>query len=84
MQEVLESFLRELRLRLGESLPLGSSEKYQMNRKFLGIFHRELLTVSSLSHKNIVPYISANYEPPSCYIVTEFVDGWPLSRLIKL
>ena len=59
-------------------------EQYQMNRKFLGIFHRELLTVSGLKHKNIVPYIGANYEPPDCYIVTEFVDGWPLNRLINL
>ena len=58
-------------------------EQYQMNRKFLGIFHRELLTVSGLKHKNIVPYVGANYEPPGCYIVTEFVDGWPLNRLIK-
>ena len=58
-------------------------EQYQMNRRFLGIFHRELLTVSGLKHKHIVQYIEANYEPPNCYIVTEFVDGWPLNRLIK-
>ena len=58
-------------------------EKYQMNKRFLGIFHRELLIVSRLKHKHIVEYRDANYKPPNCYIVTEFVDGWSLYRLIK-
>lgn len=58
-------------------------EKYQKSRRFLGIFHRELLIVSRLKHKHIVEYIEANYKPPNCYIVTEFIDGWSLHRLIK-
>lgn len=58
-------------------------EKYQKSRRFLGIFHRELLIVSRLNHKHIVEYIEANYKPPNCYIVTEFVDGWSLHRLIR-
>jgi serine/threonine-protein kinase len=58
-------------------------EKYQKSRRFLGIFHRELLIVSRLKHKHIVEYLDANYKPPNCYIVSEFVDGWSLHRLIK-
>lgn len=58
-------------------------EKYQQSKRFLGIFHRELLIVSRLKHKHIVEYIDANYKPPNCYIVSEFVDGWSLYRLIK-
>lgn len=51
-------------------------DKYINNRKFLGIFHRELLIMSSLHHKHIVSYLDSFFEPPNCYIVTEFVDGW--------
>lgn len=58
-------------------------EKYQKSKRFLGIFHRELLIVSRLKHKHIVEYIEANYKPPHCYIVTEFIDGWSLHRLIN-
>lgn len=58
-------------------------DRYQKNRKFLGIFHRELLVVSRLKHKHIVEFIDANYDPPNCYIVTEFIDGWSLYRLEK-
>ena len=58
-------------------------DKYQESRKFLGIFHRELLIVSRLKHKHIVEYIDANFDPPNCYIVTEFVDGWSLYKMMR-
>lgn len=58
-------------------------QRYQTSRRFLGIFHRELLIISRLKHKHIVEYIEANFSPPNCYIVTEFVDGWSLHGLIK-
>ena len=58
-------------------------KKYQQSRRFLGIFHRELLTVSRLRHKHIVEYLDSNFDPPSCYIVTEFVDGWSLYSIMK-
>ena len=58
-------------------------EKYQKSKKFLGIFHRELLIVARLKHKHIVEFVDANYKPPNCYIVSEFVDGWSLYRLGK-
>ncbi len=57
--------------------------QYQESRKFLGIFHRELLIVARLKHKHIVEYIDANFDPPNCYIVTEFIDGWSLYKLMR-
>ena len=58
-------------------------DKYQESRKFLGIFHRELLTVSRLKHKHIVGFVDANFDPPNCYIVSDFVDGWSLYKLMR-
>lgn len=58
-------------------------DKYQESKKFLGIFHRELLTVSSLKHKHIVAFMDASFDPPNCYIVSEFVDGWSLYKLMR-
>jgi serine/threonine protein kinase len=58
-------------------------DKYQESRKFLGIFHRELLTVASLKHKHIVQFVDASFDPPNCYIVTEFVDGWSLYKVMR-
>ena len=46
------------------------------NTEVIGTFHRELLIASKLHHKNIVGYIDSHFNPPYCYIVTEFVDGW--------
>lgn len=59
-------------------------DKYARNSKFLGIFHRELLIVSSLHHKHIVSYLGSFFDPPNCYIVTEFVDGWSGYAFLKL
>jgi len=58
-------------------------DKYARNSKFLGIFHRELLIVSSLHHKHIVSYLDSFFNPPDCYIVTEFVDGWSGYSFLK-
>lgn len=57
--------------------------RYQQSPRFLGIFHRELLIVSRLKHKHIVEYIDSNFQPPNCYIVAEFVDGYSLHALMK-
>lgn len=51
-------------------------DKYITNRKFLGIFHRELLIMSRMHHKHIVGYLDSHFEPPNCFIVTEFIEGW--------
>ena len=58
-------------------------KKYQQSRRFLGIFHRELLIVSRLKHKHIVNFLDANFEPPNCFIVSEFIDGWSLHYVMK-
>jgi len=58
-------------------------DRFIQSRKFLGIFHRELLIVSRLHHKNIVSYLDGGFQPPDCYIVTEFVEGSSLYALMK-
>lgn len=58
-------------------------DRFIRSRRFLGIFHRELLIFSRLHHKNIVSYHEGSFEPPNCYIVTEFVDGLSLYALNK-
>lgn len=58
-------------------------DRFQQNVKRLGYFHRELLIASRLKHKHIVEVVDANFEPPLCFIVTEFVDGWSLHSLMK-
>jgi serine/threonine protein kinase len=58
-------------------------DRFSSSRKFLGIFHRELLIISRLNHKNIVSYLDSGFEPPNCFIVTEFVEGWSLYSLMK-
>jgi serine/threonine-protein kinase len=56
-------------------------KKYQQNSRFLGIFHRELMIMSRFKHKHIVEYIGGNFDPPECYIISEFIDGWSLYKL---
>lgn len=51
-------------------------EKFARNRKIIGTFHRELLIIAGLHHKHIVSYLDSYFDPPLCYIVTEFVEGW--------
>jgi serine/threonine protein kinase len=58
-------------------------DRFSSSRKFLGIFHRELLIISRLNHKHIVSYLDSGFEPPNCFIVTEFVEGWSLYALMK-
>ncbi len=58
-------------------------DKLTFNKKFLGIFHRELLIMASLHHKHIVSYLDSYFHPPVCYIVTEFVEGWSGYALLK-
>lgn len=58
-------------------------ERYSTNKRFLGIFHRELLIMSRLHHKHIVSYLDSCFEPPECFIVTEFVEGWSGYKFIK-
>ena len=58
-------------------------QKFQNSKRFSGLFHRELMIVSRLKHKHIVSCIDANFSPPNCYIVSEFIDGWSLYAIMK-
>ncbi len=58
--------------------------KFIRDRRFLGIFHRELLIVSGLHHSHIVSYLDSYFMPPECYIVTQFIDGWSGHGLLKI
>ena len=51
--------------------------------EILGSFHKELLILSQMKHKNIVSYIEAKWDPPVCYVVTDFVEGWNGYKLLK-
>ena len=51
-------------------------DRIATNKKFIGLFHKELLIVSRLHHKNIVQCLDASFRPPYCFIVSEFIDGW--------
>lgn len=53
------------------------------NHQVLGVFHRELLLTSKLRHKNIINYVDSHFDPPMCYIVNEYVDGWNGHQFIK-
>ena len=52
------------------------NENLMNNKEIIGVFHRELLLSSRLHHKNIVGYLDSHFDPPMCYIVSEYVDGW--------
>ena len=58
-------------------------KKYQLDARFLGIFHRELMIVSRLKHKYIVEYIGSSFNPPVCYIISEYIDGCSLYKLVR-
>lgn len=51
--------------------------------EILGSFHKELLILSQMKHKNIVSYIEAKWDPPTCYVVTDYIEGWNGYRLLK-
>lgn len=51
---------------------------YGNDQRFLGVFHRELLMHRTLNHASLVPILDNHFKPPMCYIVSRFIDGWPL------
>ena len=60
------------------------NENFINNPDVQGVFHRELLLTSKLKHKNIIGYIDSHFNPPSCYIVSEFIDGWNAYQFSKI
>lgn len=58
-------------------------KKFSTDERFIGVFHRELMTLVGIQHKNIVKYYDSCFEPPTCYIITEFIEGVSLAALLK-
>ena len=52
-------------------------------KRFLGTFHRELLIMSRLNHPHIVSYLDSYFQPPVCYVVTDFIKGMSGYSLIR-
>ena len=53
------------------------------DEKFIRRFQREALSVSNLSHPNIVEVYDVGEEEGSHYIVMEYIDGKTLKQLLK-
>lgn len=45
-------------------------------------FYREIAVVSQLHHPHIVGFLGAHFRPPSCYIVSEYVQGASLALIL--
>lgn len=58
-------------------------ERYGLDERFLGIFHRELMMHRTVSHPCLVPILDNHFAPPTCFIVSRFVDGPSGRGLIK-
>jgi serine/threonine protein kinase len=57
--------------------------RYGADERFLGVFHRELMMHRTVSHPSLVPILDNYFQPPTCYIVSRFIDGWPSRFLIR-
>ncbi len=57
-------------------------DQYQTNKKLLGLFHKEIMIHSQVSHPNCVRFVEACLTPPDAHIVTSFVDGYNCHSLI--
>jgi len=58
-------------------------ERYGADERFLGVFHRELMMHRTVSHPSLVPILDNHFQPPICYIVSRFIDGWPSRFIIR-
>ena len=58
-------------------------DRLYCNKKFIGLLHREMLIHAGLQHRNIVRHYDNRFNPPLCYIATEYIDGWSGSVFIK-
>ncbi len=57
--------------------------QFTFEKKFVQRFHREATAASTLSHPNIVIIHDVDQEDDTHYIVMEYLEGQPLSNLIK-
>src|SRR5271154_5759934 len=54
-----------------------------VDRSFVERFRREAQAAAKLSHPNIVPVFDWGEDTGSYFIVMEFIDGRPLSSILK-
>ena len=54
-----------------------------VDRSFVERFRREAQAAANLSHPNIVPVFDWGEDSGTYFIVMEFVDGRPLSSILK-
>lgn len=58
-------------------------DRYQTNKKLLGLFHKEIMIHSRVSHRHCVRFLEADLTPPDAHIVTNFIDGLNCHNLIR-
>lgn len=55
----------------------------EADQELVGIFQKEMMMLSKLSHPNWVELLDYCAEPPNYYLATEFVDGWSVHCLLN-
>lgn len=71
-------------LRTGDIVALKRlHDKYQTNKRLLGLFHKEIMIHSRVDHRHCVRFVEAHLEPPNAHIVTGYVDGTNGHNLIR-
>ena len=58
-------------------------DKYQANKKLLGLFHKEIMIHSRVSHKHCIKFLGADLTPPNAHTVSEFIEGLNCHYLIR-
>ncbi len=58
-------------------------DKYQHNKRLLGLFHKEIMIHSRVDHRHCINFIESHLKPPNAHIVTGFVDGINGHNLIR-
>jgi serine/threonine protein kinase len=58
-------------------------ECYQNDRKLLGLFHKEIMIHSRVSHRHCVKCFDCDLTPGNAHIVTQFVEGQNTFMLVR-
>lgn len=58
-------------------------ECYQNDKKLLGLFHKEIMIHSRVSHRHCVHYLDSDLTPGNAHIVTNFVEGINTYTLVR-
>ncbi len=58
-------------------------ECYQNDKKLLGLFHKEIMIHSRVSHRHCVQYLDSDLTPGNAHIVTNFIEGHNTYNLVR-